>query len=363
MILKKRMILLIPVVIVLLVVAGYFGVRFYRQLTTSVQVQMAPGPASVAAPPSAPLPESEAAQVAERLRAAGLNETLILDDTAISGHVQRLQAGEVSKAALLQYADDLDYLNRFTAEQGGPIPTDFWDVRSQEMQANGWDEYNVVRQISVPEAEPYLLLLAQSYGRFLRFKAAEALGEDTAVDAALDMFAYVAEYQSTDGAPSDPSDDPVAKKGRADAMLMVWQSLVAGSTRTNPLTGKPMFSHIIFARDNVGVMHQYDVDRPMGIAEAWGVTGFAPQFVGIPENNNQVEHMTISMMLQMVMGESVLVLNGIEEEKVLRGQADQAEAQADMALNGAVHSEFAPLFVDNWQQAVERLRCVLTGAC
>jgi hypothetical protein len=177
------------------------------------------------------------------------------------------------------------------------------------------------------------------------------------------MFAYVAEYQSTDGTPSDPPGDLVEKKGRADAMLMVWQSLVAGSTRTNPLTGKPMFSHSIFARDNVGVMYQYDVDRPMGIAEAWGVTGFAPQFVGIPQNNNQVEHMSISMMLQMVMGESVLVLNGIEEEKVLRGQADQAEAQADMALNRAVHSEFAPAFADNWQQAVERLRCVLTGVC
>ncbi|MCB0053672.1 MAG: hypothetical protein KDE24_29475, partial [Caldilinea sp.] len=67
----------------------------------------------------------------------------------------------------LQYAADLDRLNRFSTEQGGSIPTAFWDVRSKEMAANGWDEYTVVRQIAVPEAEPYLLLLAQGYGRFL----------------------------------------------------------------------------------------------------------------------------------------------------------------------------------------------------
>lgn len=33
-----------------------------------------------------------------------------------------------------------------------------------------------------------------------------------------------------------------------------------------------------------------------------------------------------------MMGEPVAVLNGIEEEEVLRGHADPAEAQADMAL-------------------------------
>ena len=31
---------------------------------------------------------------------------------------------------------------------------------------------------------------------------------------------------------------------------MDWHSLVAGSTRINPLTNEPMFSHSIFAHDN-----------------------------------------------------------------------------------------------------------------
>ncbi|MCB0058198.1 MAG: hypothetical protein KDE45_14270 [Caldilineaceae bacterium] len=351
---------IIPLAIVLLAAAAFFGVSLYRQLTASVQVTVAPGsgaPVEPAPPPSAEVTE----QVAARLRAAGLNEQPMLGDTAISGHMQRLAAGEVDAETLLQYAADLERLNRFSTEQGGSIPTAFWDVRSKEMAANGWDEYTVVRQIAVPEAEPYLLLLAQGYGRFLRFKAAEAAGEDTALDAALDIFAAVAVYQEKMSPQPEPVDDPAAVKGRADAMLMVWQSLVAGSTRTNPLTGEPLFSHSIFARDNVGTIYQYDVGQEMSIAEMWGVTGFAPQFVGIAQNNNQVEHMSISMVLQLVLGESAIVLDGIEVEKAAAGKADEAEAQADMALNNAIQRDFVPFFTGDWQQAVERLRATLKG--
>ena len=91
----------------------------------------------------------------------------------------------------------------------------------------------------------------------------------------------------------------------------------------------------------------------------WGVTGFAPRYVGIPQNNNQVEHMSISMILQMVNGEPVLILDGIEEEKVLLGPAQSQEANADMALNNAIHKEFAPYFAEDLGKAVENLRSVL----
>jgi hypothetical protein len=71
--------------------------------------------------------------------------------------------------------------------------------------------------------------------------------------------------------------------------------------------------------------------------------------------------MSISMVLQMVLGEPVAVLDAIEEEKVVTGQADAAEANADMALNNAIHNEFAPSFAEDGLLAVEQLRCFLKG--
>lgn len=347
---------MIPAAILLLIIMIVGGYLILRRLTTSFEAVVATGPVTGNEPHLEPPPASEEPMVARRLKEVGINMQPVLGDTAVSGHLQRLEAGEVSEETLLKYVDDLAYLNQFSAEHGGRIPTDFWDVRTEEMEAKHWDEYSAVQQIAIQEAEPYLLLLAQGYGRFLQFKTAEASGED----AALDMFAFVDEYHTK---VIVSIDDPREERGRAEATLMVWQSLVAGSTRTNHLTGKPMFSHSIFARDNVGTMHQYDVDRAMSISEVWGVSGFAPHFIGITQNNNQVEHMSISMVLQMVLGEPLVALDGIEEEKVLVGHADQAEAKADMALNNAIHKEFAPMFVDDWQQAVERLRCVLKDEC
>jgi len=356
---RKQLRLLIPIAILLLILTGYFGVRLYRELTASVQVEVAQGPAAAEPVHLTPPPIAEETKVVLRLQEVGLNEDPVLGDTAVSGHMQRLEDGEVSEGTLFQYADDLAHLNEFTAANDGPIPTSFWDVRTPEMEANGWDEYSIVHQIAVLEADPYLNLLTRGYGRFLQFKAAEMSGEDTALDAALDMFAYVDDYWTSVTFSSPPLESAEALKGVAASKLMVWQSLVAGSTRINPLTKEPMFSHSIFARDNVGTMYQYDQGVEMSIAEVWGVTGFAPRYVGIPENNNQVEHMSISKILQVVMGEPVLVLDAIEEEKVLAGHARSEEANADMALNNAIHAEFVPYFAENGLMAVEHLRCVL----
>ena len=352
---------LIPLLVLIVGIAGYYGVRLYEELTSSLAVEVMPGPATEPGDLANMPAEEETTFVARRLREAGLNETPVLGDTAITGHLARLENGEVGEETLLQYADNLTYLNKFTTARGGSIPASFWDVRTPEMTENGWDEYGVVQQIAVPEAEPYLLLLAKGYGRFLQFKAAETSGDDTALDAALDMFAFVEDYWTTLNPESIDESSAEEVEGIANGKLLVWQSLVAGSTRINPLTGKPMFSHSIFARDNVGTMYQYDLSEAMSIADVWGVTGFAPQFVGIPENNNQVEHMSISMVLQIVLQEPLTVLDAIEEEKVVTGQADSAEANADMALNNAIHHEFASSFAENGLQAVEQLRCFLKG--
>jgi hypothetical protein len=69
--------------------------------------------------------------------------------------------------------------------------------------------------------------------------------------------------------------------------------------------------------------------------------------------------MSISIILQMVLGIPTTVLNGIEDEKMLAGKANQAEANADKALNNAIRQEFKPFFARDGETAVEHFRRVL----
>lgn len=349
---------LIPVVLLLLVLTAVYGVRLYKKLTMSLQVEVQEGPTTTIIDVHSTPDATIEARITKQLQAAGLNTTPVLGDTGVSGHLQRLHENKTEIHELQQYAEDLKHLNQYTSKRNAPVPASFWDVRTAEMEKKRWDEYSLVHQLVQPEWEPYLNLLTQAYGRFLQFKATEAQGEDTALDAALDMFAMVEDYYLA--IPfSSLTEHAKEIKGEPEAVLMIWQSLVAGSTRINPLTHKPLFSHSIFARNNVGTIYQYDQSRKMSISKVWGVSGFAPRFVGIPENGNQVEHMSISMVLQMVMHEPVSVLDAIEEEKLLLGHARSEEAQADKSLNNAIHKEFTPYFANNRLEAVERLRFVL----
>lgn len=355
---KKHLYWLVPTSVLLFALVALYGVRLYKELTLSIQVNVQEGQSETFPQPQLPVDASTKDHLTELLLDAGLNKAPVLDDIGISGHLERLRQGKTNVDELHRYARNLKYLNRFTAEKNGPIPTSFWDVRTPQMNAHHWTEYSIVHQFAQSEWEPYLHLLSQGYGRFLKFKSGEPSGADTAVDAALDMFSYVENYYHS--VPfSRLIEHSTEIKGGTEAVLMIWQSLVAGSTRINPLTQKPLFSHSIFTRYNVGTMYEYDMGKRMSISKVWGVSGFAPQLVGIPENDNQIEHMSISMILQIVMKEPVLVLDGIEEEKLLLGNARSAEGYADMALNNAIHDEFAPYFHGNRLNAVERLRHVL----
>lgn len=108
-------------------------------------------------------------------------------------------------------------------------------------------------------------------------------------------------------------------------------------------------------------MYQYYMNKGMGLSEAWGVTGFAKQFVGPKRNSNQNEHMSISIMLQAVLGEPLLVLNGLEREKQLTGQAPADEAKADMMLNSTIREVFLPSYAAELDEAVVILRERLTS--
>ena len=349
--------LLIIISLILLLLVSAYGLRVFKELGSSLQVDAIAGPlASHDADQS--LNGSSKDQILQQLLKVGLKRSPVLDDTGITKHLLRLERKQTDLQQLQQYARDLQYLNQFTAEQHGPIPASFWDVRTEEMEKNQWSEYTLVHQLAQPEWQPYLELLAKSYARFLNFKATESSGNDSALDASLDLFALVENYYHA--VPfADLSEHAKEIKGETEAVLMIWQSVVAGTTRNNPLTHKPLFSHSIFARNNVGTMYQYAQAKKMSIGAVWGVSGFAHRYVGTPKNNNQVEHMSISMVLQLVMHEPVLVLDAVEEEKLLLGHANAEESHADMALNNAIHKEFKPRFSKNRLEAVEHLRSVL----
>ena len=118
---------LIPTIALLLIVATVFGVRLYRELTLSVKAEVQQGSTAKEEVPLTPPPSIEESMVAMRLQNVGLNGKPVLGDTGIRGHMERLEAGEISEETLLQYADDLAYLNEYTSANGGPIPTSFWD--------------------------------------------------------------------------------------------------------------------------------------------------------------------------------------------------------------------------------------------
>lgn len=346
--------LLTLTVLILFAVIIIYATRIY----SSVVVETKEGP-ELALPVALKTPDAASIdKISFDLAAAGLHQLPLLGDTGIATHLERLKNQEIDLGVLQQYADDLRFLRRFSTELKGPIPTTFWDVRTKEMVNKNWTEYSLVHQLTQAEWHPYLQLLAKSYARFLKFKAADTNSNDSALDAALDLISLTEDYYHA--VPfADLIEHAEEIKGESEAVLMIWQSIVAGSTRKNPLTKKPLFSHSIFARNNVGTMHQYDIGKKMSIGSIWGVSGFADHFVGTEKNNNQIEHMSISIVLQLVMNEPVIILDAIEEAKLLIGHADAKETHADIALNNAIHKEFKPHFSENRLQAVELLRAAL----
>ena len=297
-------------------------------------------------------------QIAELLVAAGLNSTSALGDIGVDGHMQRLAQGEVSDSSLVRYAQNLTFIGEVTATTGARIPAGFWDVETPALKSNGWNVYRIVHELAQDHSAPYLEVLARAYARFVRLKADDTATADSAVDTALDILLIARDYVKSIP-PERLLQHAPEISTEVHAILMAWQNLVAGTTRLNPITHKPVFSHGFMGRYNVSTIHQCALGEAMSISDAWGVSGFADRFVGIASNANQVEHLSISIILQAVLRKPLLVLNAIEEEKVLLQGGDKAEANADMALNTAVHNVFLPLVNDNMVGAIEALRTEL----
>ncbi|PRY20110.1 hypothetical protein CLV78_11559 [Aliiruegeria haliotis] len=303
--------------------------------------------------PSTPVPPRS--RVERALTDAGLSAEPLLGDIATSGHLTRLDAGEVTVDQLLNYAEHLNALAFRTKGAGRQIPSTFWDVETDQMRVDGWTPYRVVAALASTEGRPYIDALGVAYTRFHAFKVSEPGADDTALDTALDLFEPA--IRLIDEVPREHMLETSEHiRSKEQAALYLWQQLVVGSSRRNPLTHIKLFNHGFAQRFHVGTIWQYDTGMAQDNSAIWGVSGFAPRYVGPPENNNQVEHMSISMTVQGILREPLQILQAFEEFERLSGPVNSEETAADEALNLAVRQTFVPNLENDLQAAVSALR-------
>ena len=362
---NRRKYLLYSVLGVVVVVFGAVGIRLASLALRSDSIIDQVG----IWPTATPFSESQISAgsvdvLATQLESAGLTHAPYLDATGIKEHLLRLDAGEIDTDTLAQYAADLQTLNEITAKYGAQIPASFWDVATEEMAAGNVTEYNLVNGMAQPALESYIGLFGRAFARFKQFKEA-APGSDTALDTELDLLLFTLDYLDETLGPLPAAASAAEREARAQEAVRIWQSLVVGTTRFNPITGDQMVQKTLSSRMNVVEMWRHHTGQEMTHPEAWGLSGFADQFVGDFERNvNQVEHLAISTFIQVVLKEPELVLSLQEDKELLLGHSSgQAMALADKAINKAVATQFAPYFVADMRGAVAHLRCILKDAC
>ncbi len=273
------------------------------------------------------------------LTAAGLSEVGVLDSTGIKFHVERVCRGDVSAATVEAYADNLHIVASAAGLGDTAIPIDYWDVCTMAMQASSIDEYAMLRRLSTPEFGAYLALLGRCFGILCDFEA--ACGE-TAVTTTLAILREVSAYVAAGHCLE------MAEHCRATApdkrAIFLWQQVVTGTNREVPYLHRDAYTHGIWGRFNVVEMWRYHVGAEVSVDATWGLTGFAERFVGDATNTNQIEHMTISAVAQMVLGVPVVLLDLLEEAEWILRRGTRAASRADIALNGAVARSLRPLF-------------------
>ena len=343
--------------VALCIVAGIAGLLMVAQ-TAIIDVATDP-PKPLERSASVSRSGTTAEDVRRALLEAGLNERPVLGDTGVAAHIARLERGHVTAAALLEYADDLTMLARISAEHGRAIPSAFWDVETPALTRDGWTSHAIVAHLAAERGRPYLDLLSTAYARFHAYRT-DAPGEDTALATAFDILDIAHEYILSLPEERRLQHGPRLASVEA-ATLMAWQTLVAGTTRRIPGLGSLVFDHGFVGRFSVKTIYQYDVAMAMSVGEVWGTSGFHERFVGPPQNDNQIEHLTISALLQAVAGTSVSVLDALEVEKAAVGQSSRGEAGADINLNNAVSRYLLPDLFSDFTSAARTLEKELGG--
>ena len=335
---------------------------------------------------------------------AGLSPAGLLKSTGVQRHLERAEQGQISPSTIIQYAADLRELSAQSGADGTAIPSDFWDVRTPEMAgttrsersmealaqsspsdkpdrqgnkvplgdtlivtssrattpgmaAAAQDEYAMVHALSRPEYREYVRLLGRCYGHLCRFKAGRGV---TAVATALSMLREVTVY-IREGHCTEMTSSCHGLKPEQQAIFL-WQQVVTGTNRQVPYLHRDAYTHGNWGRFNVVEMWRYGVGSEIAVDDVWGLSGFAPQFIRDSTNTNQIEHMTISALAQMVLGLPALFLDILEDMEWVLRKGTYAASQADKGVNRAVARRFRPLFrLDDPEPACESLEQALAA--
>lgn len=298
-----------------------------------------------------PAMQGDVAAIGDRLLTVGLHPTGALSDLGVDDHLERLAAGEVDAATLLAYADAIETLSARSAARGQPLPPTLWDVTTPALLEAGWTVYSLTEALASEAGTIHVDLLSDAYGAFLGTRP-------DALEGALAILPLARTY--VEALPEEARAEHAAHaQTDGEATLLIWQALLSGTTRHNPLTHRPLYSHGFVGHFSVPHIHQYATAQGLTPSQVWGVEGFNARFVGPPSNANQVEHMGISALLQGVAGVPGAVLNAIEALEVSVDHEDPAAASADRALNGVVREVLLPRVDDDPQDLVAALRAEL----
>ena len=282
----------------------------------------------------------------------GLSETPVLGSTGVKEHVARAERGEVSLEALRRYAADLERLSASTLAEGTRIPVNFWNVRSKAMETAGRSESpdgGDARSAGVSclhgAAEPLFPRLATSArGRRQPPERRKARQHDLARRRPLSGRRSIScgRRRRTSAAlvRADRTCARIGIKPDQQAILL-WQQLVSGSNRQIPYciaTPTPTVSGRASMSSKCARHH---VGRDIAVDDVWGLSGFAPQYLGDAGNTNQIEHAAISAVAQMVLGLPVVALNLVRSWSGFCARAPTPQARPTSASTVRSPAPFA----------------------
>ncbi|WP_299751810.1 hypothetical protein [uncultured Tateyamaria sp.] len=275
-----------------------------------------------------------ASEIEQRLLAVGLHPTGQLSDLGVDDHLARLEAGEVDTATLGGYADAIEVLSATSTDRGQALPPTLWDVSTPALRDAGWTVYTLTDALASEEGAAHVALLSDAYAAFLEHRP-------NALEGALALLPLSRAYVDTLPESARAERERHAQTD-GQATLLIWQALLSGTSRHNPLTHRPLWSHGYIGHFSVPHIHQYAMGEGLTASQVWGVEGFNPTFVGPSANSNQVEHLGISALLQGVAHVPGAVLTATEAFEVFVDHEDPAAAQADRALSDAVRTVLLP---------------------
>ena len=297
--------------------------------------------------------EADLARIEQRLLDVGLHPTGALSDLGVDDHLARLEANEISAATLFAYADAIETLTTRSMERGQALPPTLWDVSTPALIDAGWTVYSLTTALASDAGGIHVDLLTDAYSAFVN-------NRPNALEGALALLPLAGDYVRA--LPENARAEREAHaKTDGQATVLIWQALLTGTHRYNPITHKPLWSHGFVGHFSVPHIHQYATGTGQTPSQVWGVEGFNPRFVGTTSNSNQVEHLGISSLLQGVGNVPSAVLSVVEALEEFIDHEDQIAGAADRALNEVVRKVLVPGIEEDPLDLAAALRAALAA--